>query len=394
MFWISIAALIHSYLLYPLILSILASGKHPNRVIYQAEEEDWPMVSVIMSLYNEELVIRQKLDTLLKLDYPFHHLHLFIGSDCSSDATNEIVSSYAQKHPNIHFFPFAERRGKPGVVNELVEQARKNEDSAVPHILVITDANVMPDKSAFRHLIKHFKNPEIVVVDANMVHTGMKTETISHSEDFYISSEVRLKHLESIVWGKMIGPFGGCYAIRAEAFTPVPANYLVDDFFITMKVLEKGGKAINELDAICFEAVSHEIKEEYRRKSRISAGNFQNMLTFKKLWWLPSTTLGFAFFSHKILRWLGPFFLLAIFLSSCVLSLYGIFLYQIAFLGLVVGIIIFPLLDLTLQRLGQHLQFFRNVRYFIMMNIALLEGFIKFIKGVKTNVWQPPKRNG
>ncbi len=391
-FWLFCLGLFHSYILYPLILRMLAIGKSNNQMVFQ-EGEEWPFVSVIMSLYNEEKVIEEKLKCLLALDYPTDKLTFFIGSDCSSDQTNELVTAFAKKHPQIHFFPFRERRGKPGVINELVDLASANIPVGNNHIFVVTDANVMPQPDSFRHLIKHFKNERIKVVDANMVHIGMQKDGISQSEDRYISGEVMMKHREGIIWGKMIGPFGGCYAIRSNSFSKVPSNYLVDDFYIAMKVFEKGGDAINDLDAICLENVSHEIKEEYRRKARISAGNFQNLTTFPRLWMPAFKGLNFAFFSHKVLRWLGPLLLIGILLSNFLLLFGNNPFYQLSFVLLLFGIVGIPLLDRFLNLLGVHFFLFRSIRYFIMMNVALLEGLINFLRGVKTNIWQPPKRS-
>lgn len=390
--WSSVIAILHSYLLYPLILRILAAGKHPPSEVFQ-EDAAFPVVSVIMSVFNEEAVIAEKVDSLLKLDYPAGKIHLFIGSDCSSDRTNDIVTAYAKKHPHLHFFPFTQRRGKPGVVNQLAAEAEALTPRTTEHIFLVTDASVILTPATLKHLTKHFKREEVIIVDAHMVHTGMKPEGISKAENQYISSEVQLKYREGLVWGKMIGPFGGCYAIRSNYFTEVPPNYLVDDFYITMKVLEKGGHAINDLDAVCYEAVSHEIREEYRRKSRISAGNFQNLFTFPHLWWPPFKVLNFAFFSHKVLRWFGPFFLLLILLTSGLLALQKFGLYSWLFVVLALCIFVLPWLDLALKKLKVNILPLRAVRYFILMNIALLEGFFKFLKGVKSSVWEPPKRS-
>lgn len=392
MVWLSLLAILHSYLFYPLILRILAAGKKPDLQVFKGDAE-FPLVSVIMSVFNEETVIGEKVESLLNLDYPKKKIHLFIGSDCSNDATNEIVSAYAKKNPQLHFFPFTQRRGKPGVVNQLVTEAEALHPRQENHIFLVTDASVMLTPLALKHLNKHFKRDQIVIVDAHMVHTGMKVAGISHAENQYISSEVQLKHLEGLVWGKMIGPFGGCYAIRSNHFSEVPPNFLVDDFYITMKVLEAGGSAINDLDAICYESVSHDIKEEYRRKSRISAGNFQNLSTFPHLWWPPFKILNFAFFSHKVLRWFGPFFLLILLLASGGLALAGNLFYLILFALLLLVIFGLPALDILLKNLNINFLHLRAIRYFIVMNVALLEGFFKFLKGIKNNVWEPPKRN-
>lgn len=391
-FWLSLSGILHSYVVYPLLLRWLARNKKPDRLLYSAEDE-WPRLSVIMSAYNEEQVIRQKMESLLQLDYPEGKLKLYIGSDCSVDRTNAIVAEYAANDSRLHFFPFAERCGKPGVVNQLAEAALQDAGNDPEHIFILTDASVMMDPHCARALARHFKNPEIDIVDAHMIHTGIAEEGISRAEDEYISSEVRLKHREGLVWGKMIGPFGGCYALRARRYSRVPANFLVDDFYITMKVFEQGGKAINDLEATCREPVSHELREEFRRKARISAGNFQNLTTFTHLWWPPLHPLAFAFFSHKVLRWLGPFFLLAALLCSAILSLQGNLFYTLLFWVIAGALILLPLLDVLFNSLGLNLLPLRGARYFVMMNLALLQGFIKFIKGIRSNVWEPTKRS-
>ena len=390
--WLSLLGILHSYLFYPLLMRWLAKGKQPNQLVYSGEDE-WPGVSIIMSAYNEERVIRQKIESLLQLDYPPGKLDLYIGSDCSADQTNAIVAAYAAEHPHLHFFPFTQRRGKPGVINQLTDTAIENKGGGLEHIFIITDASVLMDPHCLRALVRHFKNPEIDIVDAHMIHIGMKEEGISRAEDEYISTEVWLKHREGLVWGKMIGPFGGRYALRSSRFSKVPSTFLVDDFYITMKVFEQGGKAINDLEATCREPVSHEIGEEFRRKARISAGNFQNLFTFPHLWWPPTQPLGFAFFSHKVLRWLGPFFLIIILAGSALLALKGNLFYTLVFSVMAGSLILLPLLDVLLNALGLNLLPLRGARYFVIMNLALLQGFINFIKGIRSNVWEPTKRN-
>ncbi len=370
---------------------MMSKGKENNSLVYSYEDV-LPMVSVIMSIYNEEQVIDDKMESLLKLKYPKNKLKIYVGSDCSDDETNSKMEYFKRQNPHVRFFSFNERRGKPDVVNDLVANALQDNAPNNNHLFLMTDASVILQEDTLFQLIKHFKNNDIVLVDANMVNIGMKKDGISTVENEYITTEVQLKHLEGIVFGKMVGPFGGCYSIRSNYFSKIPPKYLVDDFYIAMRAFEKGGLAINELNAKCFEAVSHDIKEEYRRKSRISAGNFQNLATFQHMLW-KMNSLSFAFFSHKVLRWLGPFFIIFAFLSSGILSATGNFYYQVLFFFLTVFLFVVPVLDVLFKNLKINVLAFRKVRYFLLMNIALLEGFIKYINGIKNNVWQPPKRN-
>ncbi|MFT5385817.1 MAG: cellulose synthase/poly-beta-1,6-N-acetylglucosamine synthase-like glycosyltransferase, partial [Saprospiraceae bacterium] len=351
-----------------------------------------PNVSVIMSVYNEEAVIKEKMESLLALDYPKDKLVIYIGSDHSDDRTNEILEAYQNSASNLSFHPFKVRRGKPGVVNNLAQVAFDERGQSEEHIFLMTDASVMLEEETLYELVKHFKNKEIMIVDSNMVNIDMKSKGISVLENQYISSEVSLKNLESLVFGKMVGPFGGCYTIRSSHFSMIPDKFLVDDFYITMRAFEKGGKAINEMSAICYEALPDDMQEEYRRKSRISAGNFQNLHTFRNLLY-KGNNLSFAFFSHKVLRWLGPFFIIFALVSTLILAISGNNLYQFLFILMIIALVGVPFLDYLLNKWKINILALRAVRYFIVMNIALLEGFFKYIKGVKNNVWQPPKRN-
>ncbi len=391
LFWLCLLSLLHSYVFYPLIVKILSSGKSNNALVY-SDEEVLPFVSIIMSVYNEERVIDDKMESLIKLNYPKGRLKIFVGSDCSDDDTNPKMEYFKRQFPQVYFMPFKKRRGKPDVVNDLVSTAFQEKAPNNNHLLLMTDASVILQEDTLFQLVKHFKNKEIVLVDANMINIGMKSDGISKVENEYISTEVNLKHLEGVAFGKMVGPFGGCYVIRSNYFSKIPPKYLVDDFYIAMRAFEKGGQAINELHAKCYEAVSHDIKEEYRRKARISAGNFQNLATFKHLLW-KMDVLSFAFFSHKVLRWLGPFFIIFAFLSCGLLAVSGNFFYEVLFFFQTLFLVVTPVLDTLFKKLNINILALRKVRYFVLMNIALLEGFINYKIGIKNNVWQPPKRN-
>ncbi|MEM8908854.1 MAG: glycosyltransferase, partial [Bacteroidota bacterium] len=391
-FWISVIGLAHTYLIYPLFLQWLTRGKRYQHPQYESETDDWPLVTVVMSVFNEEQVIAKKLDSLLAQSYPSEQLQIYLGSDCSTDATNKIVKAYAQQHPNLYFFPFQERGGKPGTIDKLMLQLQQAHPPASDHLFLLTDANVMLMPDTLKKMARHFRDPEMALVDSNMKSIDMKAEGISLSENEYISGEVLLKHRESLAWGKMIGPFGGCYLIRSTHYVPVPPRFLVDDFYIAFKAFEKGGKAINDLEAISLEAVSDDIGEEFRRKSRISGGNVQNLLTFAHFLWPPFRAIAFAFFSHKVLRWLGPFFIIFALVSSGILAFWGNKYYASLFELQLLVFVFIPLLEYALAKMNINLNKLRHLRYFIIMNLALLNGFFKYAKGIKTNVWEPTKR--
>lgn len=382
-FWTSIFLLLYSYFFYPVLIRFLACNKQPNHIVY-SDNKDMPGISVIMSVYNEEKVLENKINSIYATSFPAEKMEVIVGSDGSSDRTKEILQEIKEKLTNFSYYHSDIRRGKPNVLNQLVLKAKGD-------ILIITDANVLLNESTITGLVKHFKNPEIGLVDSRMMSKGIKKNGISRQESAYISMEVNLKHHEGLVWGTMMGPFGGCYAMRKNLFTPIPKNFLVDDFFLNLNVLKNRKKSINDMKATVSEDVSDILSEEFRRKSRIAAGNFQNLSYYSGLLWPPFTSLSFSFFSHKILRWFGPLLLILIIISNVFIFRKNmIYTYSIYLEGI---LFVIAIIDLIVSRFNKHIVFFRFVTHFFSMNLALSLGLIKFIKGIKSNVWEPTKRN-
>jgi len=382
-FWISVVLILFSYAIYPIILRVLAFKYKPKPD--GTCEDELPFVSIIIPAFNEESVIAHKIDSVLAGDYPSNKFEILVGLDASTDRTNAIVKDYIEKYSFIHLFSFDERRGKPSVVNDLVNASHGS-------ILILTDANVFLAKDTVSRLVQNFSDQEIGLVDTNMINIGIKKDGISSQENAYISREVQIKHLEGIIWGCMMGPFGGCYAIRREDYPHVPPHSLVDDFYINMKVLEKGKKAINDLKAWVYEDVSNSSRAEFIRKIRIATGNFQNLARLAHLLWPPYSRIAFAFFSHKVLRWFGPIFLILSLVSSAAL-LSQHWIYAMAFFGQLILIFGIPVLDLLLKTMHIHITPFRFIVHFYSMNLALLIGMLRFLKGVKSGVWTPTPRN-
>ena len=343
-----------------------------------------PDISVIMSVYNEEKVLEDKINSIYNTSFPIGKMEVLIGSDGSNDRTEEILRNMKKKLINFSFYHSNLRKGKPNVLNDLVSKAKGD-------ILILTDANVLLNETTITGLVRHFKNPEIGLVDSRMVNTSIKKNGISRQESAYISMEANLKHREGLVWGTMMGPFGGCYAIRRNLFMPIPENFLVDDFFLNLNTLKNRKKSINDMQATVSEDVSNMLIEGFRRKKRIAAGCFQNLSHYAGLLWPPYTSLSFSFISHKILRWFGPLFLILIIISNAFIFMKNeIYIYSIYLEGI---LIIITIIDLFFSRFNKHIALFRYVTHFFSMNLALSLGLINFLKGIKTNVWEPTKRN-
>ncbi len=162
LFWFSLFLIFYTYILFPAILQVLARGKKTDRSDTEADNQqftgDLPFLSILISAFNEEEVIETKIRSVMDSDYPADKFEILAGSDNSSDQTNEILLKLEKEHHMVKSYIFKERTGKPGVINQLSEKARGE-------ILVITDANVMLDRTSLKNLAGSFQNRKIGLVD-------------------------------------------------------------------------------------------------------------------------------------------------------------------------------------------------------------------------------------
>jgi len=391
-YWGSLALLAHTYALYPILLGFLARGRTLPEERFESDVE-LPEIAILMAVYNEEKVLEATLASIIASDYPSEKMRIFIGSDGSTDRSDEIVKRFAKQDARIRLVGFGGRNGKIRIINHLAEEASGTFPDPDKALFILCDANVTWSPAMLRRLAGHFKRASVGLVGSAVCDPVREHKGIGDEEDAYIGRENLVKFREGVLWGRVIGAFGACYAMRARLFTPVPAHHIVDDFYLTFSCFEQGSDAIVDLEAVCHEAVSTDIREEFRRKRRIAAGNFQNL---RRFWsylqpWNSDPATTFAFWSHKGLRWCGPFLLIAALLSCMALAaLHPFYLLPLAGFA---GVFAMALVDRFLAgKGGRHLKLFRFARYFLSMNLALLLGFIDFLRGPRNSVWEPTRR--
>lgn len=377
-FVLSVYLILHTYAIYPLWLLIFSKRESNEKQLFKLDEE-LPEVAILMAAYNEEKVIGDKIASVFKTSYPLQKIHFYIGSDASTDKTDEIIQEWQKKFPQINLIRFGGRTGKSGIINDL-------SDKATQEIFILTDANVIFKEDTIFNLIRHFKNESVAQVAANIIKVSPNNKGIASQEKSYIAIENKIKHQESLRWNVVMGAEGGCYAIRKVSFSKVPPKFFMDDFYITMNVIEQGKQIVFDKEAVCNEDVPTKSAEEFKRKVRISIGNFQNLMRYKSLL-LGFNGISFAFWSHKVLRWLTPFLLITAFISTYFLMFHDAY-FKILFLLQLFGFVT-PVLDWLLR---VNIPLMRFVSHFYLMNLALLRGFIIYMKGVESNVWQPTKR--
>jgi cellulose synthase/poly-beta-1,6-N-acetylglucosamine synthase-like glycosyltransferase len=371
---VCVLGILQTYFIYPAALILGGKSKRESPALNTSLT-----VGVIIAAYNEENVIAKKIRSILDSDYPAEKISIYIGSDASTDKTNELVASFQKTHPNINLEIFQGRSGKAFIINQLAKECPDD-------IFILTDANVFFTQNTISNLVRHFSNIETKQVCANIIKTSDKNIQIQGLEKKYLWLENTIKLKESNTWGFVIGAEGGCYAIRRENYSPVPKNFFMDDFYITMSVIKNKGEVLFDDQAIVYEDLPSESSEEFKRKIRISIGNYQNLFEFKSLLWPVWSPISFAFISHKILRWLTPFFLIMIFIVSLFLAIYqDCFIY---FSAVQATLFLTPLFIPVLKKVKPIL----FIAHFYNMNLALLIGFFSYLKGVKSSVWQPTPR--
>jgi cellulose synthase/poly-beta-1,6-N-acetylglucosamine synthase-like glycosyltransferase len=371
--------ILHTYVFYPLFMILIYRNSNYNQLLFYSDHE-LPSIAILIAAHNEEKVIEKKILSVFNTNYPSSKLKVFIGSDASTDRTDEIISNLTNTYSNIEFIKFKGRVGKISIINHL--QSLCDEP-----VLILSDANVIFKQDTIFELVKYFKDSIVGLVSANIIKESSNNDGISYQEKKYLNFENKIKASESYAFNFIMGAEGGCYAIRNNLFSKVPSNFIVDDFFITMQVLERKNYALLNNLAICIEDVTTDISSEYRRKVRISSGNFQNLFFFKHLLF-DFSSICFAFWSHKVLRWLTPFFIFICLFSSVFLIPYHKFFIWISCIQLL--LLLFPLFNYFFKFNNVFLKF---IAHFYLMNFALFEGFIKFIKGIKSSIWEPINRN-
>lgn len=381
-FWILIFLIFNSFFIYPLLL-LLFSKLSKKTATYNNQSHSLP-ISVLISAYNEEKVIEKRIINIINQDYDLGKIEILVGSDCSTDKTNTILKKMSEQIPQLKIFLFNVRMGKAGVLNELVKYSSND-------ILVFSDANTEFDSYALKNLNKHFSNPAIGGVCGRLILQEENHHKLKGIEEKkYWEYETFIKKAEGKL-GILIGANGGILAIRKELFETIPITKPVtDDLFISLSVLKKGYKFIYEPDAIAYETIGRDILTEFNRKVRFSATNIQTITFFKSLLFNINPFISYAFWSHKIIRWFLPVILILILIINLylinknIVYIYTFYTQIIFYLAGITGYI--------LNKLKVRIGFLSLIAYFLITNIALLFGMVKFILKKHSVIWQSTPR--
>jgi cellulose synthase/poly-beta-1,6-N-acetylglucosamine synthase-like glycosyltransferase len=371
LFWCAVGVVAYVYVGYPLVLQLLVAirGARPVR-----RGTELPTVSLIVSAFNEAVVIRRKLENALALDYPADKLQIVVISDSSSDETDDIVRSFGDR---VELFRQAERRGKTAGLNRVVPQLRGD-------IVVFSDANAMYERDSVRMLVRNFADAGVGCVTGEARYLKGDQSTASVSERLYWSYEIWIKRLETDA-GSMVGGDGAIYGIRRSLWRQLPEN-AINDFLNPLQIVAAGYRAVYEPEAICYEETAGAVKREWNRRVRIVSRSWRAV--FQAGGVLNPFRVGlfaFSLFSHKVLRWFsGAFALLAVIAAGVMVYEAGGFAPRRLILLLAAAAVAFVLLK-PLRRVSSFLF------YFAVINAASLLGIVRGSLGSVSGVWTTPR---
>ena len=359
---------VYTYAGYPLLVALWARLL-PHRIEPQQGFE--PAVSVCLSVHNGERFLAQKLESLRALDYPPHLLEILIYSDGSTDGTVELGEKLAQSDSRVRIFASSERLGKPSGLNRLRVEASG-------HVLLMTDVRQTLSPRALRALLEPLSDPAIGCVSGSLVlagNTGAGAYWLY--EKFIRGSEARL--------GGMVGVSGSLYAIRRSDLQALPSDVLLDDMFVPLLTAGARKRIVLSHEAEAYDE-AYEDEQEFARKVRTLAGNYQ---LIAKLPWLLipfRNPLWFQFVSHKLLRLVCPFALFGLLMSSLTLALSPASLGTERWLwqALAAAQLSFYALALLGRRAGS---IGGLARTFVVLNAAAVVGLWRFLRKSQHIAW-------
>jgi biofilm PGA synthesis N-glycosyltransferase PgaC len=381
-FWVGILVVGYTYVGYGIIIYILSKLRERTNVLSSAPDEQLPNVTLLVAAYNEADIIRKKIENTLELDYPENKLEIFFVTDGSTDQTPEIVKEY----PAIQLFHSFERKGKIHAVNRVMKSVKTP-------IVIFCDANTDLNREAIKYIVRHYQDPTIGgVAGEKRILSKDKDNASGSGEGLYWKYESFLKKKDAEVYS-IVGAAGELFSVRTELFEEPAENMIIEDFYLSMRITAKGYRFAYEPDAFAMETASASVKEEWKRKVRISAGGFQAMA---KLSYLLNPfrygILSFQYISHRVMRWtLAPLFLPIIFIANAWLAFYRVPFYQ---LTMVLQVLFYGLafLGYLLRDKKIGIKGFFVPYYFAVMNLSVYFGLNRYLRGKQSVVWEKAKR--
>lgn len=376
-FWLLAFASVYSYLLYPLILSLRGLLVGRKSMGAAAGGSAPKLMTLIVTAYNEERRIREKIENTLAIDFDSDRLELIVASDCSEDATDAIVAEYADR--GVRLVRATERLGKENAQLAAILEAKGD-------VLVFSDVATQIPSDALRKLEVYFANPEIGAVSSEDRFVS-KDGTVA-GEGAYVKYEMWLRAQESLLSG-LVGLSGSFFAARKSVCSEWDIHS-PSDFNTALNATKSGLRAVSAPDVLGFYQDLADPSKEYQRKVRTVLRGMTGLSRHTEV----MSIAKFGFFavqviSHKLMRWLTPWLLLAFFVVSASVMTEGLF-YALAFIAqlAVYGVALVAQFAPELRRSG----LVRLIFFFVQVHVALMDATVKFITGKRMTTWKPSAR--
>lgn len=384
-FWVSLAVLFYSYLGYGIFVFLVNTVK--GLFVY-GKKKDRPIpdlpVTMIITAYNEEAVLEQKIKNTLAIDHPAGKLHIVFITDGSSDDSSALFKRY----PFITLLHQPERKGKYAAIKRAMQKVQTP-------VVIFSDANTLLNKDCIKNILPHYNDEKVGgVAGEKKIISNKKNAVPGEAERIYWKYESFMKKLDAGL-NTVTGAAGELFSIRTHLFKALEEEVILDDFIISMQVCLQGYKIAYEPGAFASELPSLSLAEEEKRKVRISAGAYQSIGYIKDcLNIFAYPLLAFQFISRRLLRWIFCPPLLVVLLLTNILvvfrhpqtDIYNLFLYAQA------GFYLLAFSGWIIARSGKKTGILTIPFYFIFMNYCLVKGFIKFIKGRQSVLWEKSLR--
>lgn len=382
LFWIGIGIVFYTYLGYGIVLYLMVKIKELFvKPRFPRLPETLPEATLLIAAYNEEAIVASKMVNCRQLDYPADKLRLVWITDGSNDNTNERLKEY----PEVTVLYQPRRQGKTAALNRAIPYVK------TPYV-IFTDANTMLNKGAIKEIIRQFSDPRVGCVAGEKRVEIQAEQGATAGEGIYWKYESALKRLDYRLYSA-VGAAGELFAIRTSLFEQMPPDTLLDDFILSLRIAMRGYKIAYSKEAYALESASLNMREEEKRKVRISAGGLQSVWRLRGLLnMFRYGILSFQYISHRVLRWtLTPVVLFALLPLNLLFACTGHTLYTV--------ILALQLAFYLLGYLGYKMEK-RNIRnkllfipyYFLFMNINVIRGYSYLAKHKGTGAWEKAKR--
>jgi cellulose synthase/poly-beta-1,6-N-acetylglucosamine synthase-like glycosyltransferase len=386
-YWTLLFLIFYSYLGYPITLWVLVKIKRLTKKEDTYKDDTLPDVTLFVAAYNEKDYVAIKMQNHLNLNYPKEKVkHLWI-TDGSNDGTPELLKTY----PEVKLLHKDERGGKIGAINRGLEFIETP-------IVIFSDGNTRLGNESINRIVELFKNPKVgCVAGEKRIYEKNSDGAAGSGEGFYWKYESKLKKWDAELYSA-VGAAGELFAVRTKLLKEVEPDTLLDDFIISLRIVKQGYTIQYDPEAYAIETASADVKEELKRKIRISAGGIQSVLRLGEM--LNPFKYGifaWQFLSHKVLRWLVvPFAMPLIFLLNIFIVLFGRTLFDIniySILLLLQSLFYFSVfVGWILKNNKIRVKLLFIPYYVYIMNYSVWLGLFRFLKGEQTVNWERAKR--